>query len=227
MTGDKECYSKYWIVGKQHSSTLTCQAMTSKQSTIKHLLIESLREQANTFLNFLKLWKVGGIKQMENNKLKDLISKVQKWFYDRNLHTQEPNKQFLKLYEEIGELSRGIAEKDEEVTKDSIGDITVVLIGLTLQLGINTKEIFPEQEKFIFSEAAKTEDYFVLMMDQALASYFNRQGYQLKSVVHELMRISQMLNYDFVECLNKAYEEIKDRKGKLVDGIWIKEERLK
>ena len=70
---------------------------------------------------------------MENNKLKDLISKVQKWFYDRNLHTQEPNKQFLKLYEEIGELSRGIAEKDEEVTKDSIGDITVVLIGLTLQ----------------------------------------------------------------------------------------------
>ncbi|WP_247926188.1 hypothetical protein [Streptococcus parasanguinis] len=110
---------------------------------------------------------------MENNKLKDLISKVQKWFYDRNLHTQEPNKQFL------------------------------------------------------FSEAAKTEDYFVLMMDQALASYFNRQGYQLKSVVHELMRISQMLNYDFVECLNKAYEEIKDRKGKLVDGIWIKEERLK
>ena len=164
---------------------------------------------------------------MENNKLKDLISKVQKWFYDRNLHTQEPNKQFLKFYEEIGELSRGIAEKDEEVTKDSIGDITVVLIGLTLQLGINTKEIFPEKEKFIFLEAAKTEDYFVLMMDQALASYFNRQGYQLKSVVHELMRISQMLNYDFVECLNKAYEEIKDRKGKLVDGIWIKEERLK
>ena len=81
---------------------------------------------------------------MENNKLKDLISKVQKWFYDRNLHTQEPNKQFLKLYEEIGELSRGIAEKDEEVTKDSIGDITVVLIGLTLQLGRNlprTREI--------------------------------------------------------------------------------------
>lgn len=124
-------------------------------------------------------------------------------------------------------MSRGIAEKDEEVTKDSIGDITVVLIGLTLQLKINTEEIFPEQEKFSFLKAAKTEDYFVLLLDQALVSYFNRQGYQLKSVVHELMRISQILNYDFVECLNKAYEEIKDRKGRLVDGIWIKEERLK
>lgn len=101
------------------------------------------------------------------------------------------------------------------------------MIGLTLQLKINTEEIFPEQEKFSFLKAAKTEDYFVLLLDQALVSYFNRQSYQLKSVVHELMRISQILNYDFVECLNKAYEEIKDRKGRLVDGIWIKEERLK
>ena len=65
------------------------------------------------------------------------------------------------------------------------------------------------------------------MMDQSLAAYFNRQSYQLKNVVYELMRISQMLDYDFVECLNIAYEEIKDRTGKLVDGVWIKEERLK
>lgn len=79
---------------------------------------------------------------MENKQLKDLITKVQRWFYDRNLQTQDPNKQFLKLYEEIGELSRGLAENDEAVTKDSIGDITVVLIGLTLQLGIKTEEIF-------------------------------------------------------------------------------------
>ena len=65
------------------------------------------------------------------------------------------------------------------------------------------------------------------MMDQSLAAYFNRQSYQLKNVVNELMRISALLHYDFVECLNIAYEEIKDRTGKLVDGVWIKEERLK
>lgn len=81
------------------------------------------------------------------------------------MQTQDPNKQFLKLYEEIGELSRGLAENDEAVTKDSIGDITVVLIGLTLQLGIKTEEIFPENNIFVFSKAAKSEDYFVVMMD--------------------------------------------------------------
>ena len=90
---------------------------------------------------------------MENKQLKDLIVKVQRWFYDRNLQTQDPNKQFLKLYEEIGELSRGLAENDEEVTKDSIGDITVVLIGLTLQLGIKTEEIFPENNTFVFKRS--------------------------------------------------------------------------
>ena len=37
--------------------------MTSKKSTIKHLLIEYSKEQVNTFLNFLKLWKVGGINE--------------------------------------------------------------------------------------------------------------------------------------------------------------------
>ena len=142
---------------------------------------------------------------MENKQLKDLITKVQRWFYDRNLQTQDPNKQFLKLYEEIGELSRGLAENDEAVTKDSIGENNI----------------------FVFSEAAKSEDYFVVMMDQSLAAYFNRQSYQLKNVVYELMRISALLHHDFVECLNIAYEEIKDRTGKLVDGVWIKEERLK
>lgn len=164
---------------------------------------------------------------MKNEKLNELISKVQKWFYDRNLQTQDPNKQFLKLYEEIGELSRGLAENDEAVIKDSIGDIAVVLIGLTLKLGIKTADIFPENATFVLLEAAKKEDYLVLTMDQSLAAYLNRKDYQLKNVVYELMRVAYLLDYNFTDCLEIAYEEIKDRKGKLVDGIWIKEERLK
>ena len=57
---------------------------------------------------------------MENKQLKDLIAKSSALVYDRNLQTQDPNKQFLKLYEEIGELSRGLAENDEAVTKTAL-----------------------------------------------------------------------------------------------------------
>ena len=109
---------------------------------------------------------------MENKQLKDLIAKVQRWFYDRNLQTQDPNKQFLKLYEEIGELSRGLAENDEEVTKDSIGDITVVLIGLTLQLGIKTEEIFPENSTFFFFKGSKVRRLFCLNDGPIIGSIF-------------------------------------------------------
>ena len=56
---------------------------------------------------------------MENKQLKDLIAKVQRWFYDRNLQTQDPNKQFLKLYEEIkdrtGKLVNGVWIKEERL----------------------------------------------------------------------------------------------------------------
>lgn len=48
---------------------------------------------------------------MENKRLVELIKKTQKWFYDRNLQTQNPDKQLLKLFEEIGELASGLAKK--------------------------------------------------------------------------------------------------------------------
>jgi hypothetical protein len=35
------------------------------------------------------------------------------------------------------------------------------------------------------------------------------------------------LGVDFNECLKMAYDEIKDRKGKMIDGVFVKEEDLK
>ena len=163
---------------------------------------------------------------MENKKLLELIKKIQKWFYDRNLQTQNPDKQFLKLYEEIGELASGIAKKKEDVIKDSIGDVAVVLIGLTLQLGIDTKEIFPNLESVPPTNSNKCEDHFILLLDQSVAAYLNRQKFQLKNVTFELIRVAEFLNINFTECLGLAYEEIKDRKGRLVGGVWVKEEDL-
>lgn len=41
-----------------------------------------------------------------------------------------------------------------------------------------------------------------------------------------LICISEQLGFDFEDCLMLAYEEIKDRKGKLVNGVFVKEEDL-
>lgn len=96
-----------------------------------------------------------------------VTEKIKRWFIDRNLDTADPKSQMLKLMEETGELAEGIAKNRPDQIKDSIGDIYVVLTGLSIQLG-----------------------------------------------------------YSIEECIEAAYEEIKDRKGKMIDGVFVKESDL-
>lgn len=45
-------------------------------------------------------------------------------------------------------------------------------------------------------------------------------------VVVTLVAIALQLNLDFDECVEFAYNQIKDRKGKLINGIFVKEQDL-
>lgn len=96
-----------------------------------------------------------------------LIQKVVEWFIERNLQDAAPEKQMLKLIEEVGELASGIARQNYDEIVDAIGDVQVVLVGLSLQLDL-----------------------------------------------------------DLTQCLETAYREIKERKGKLINGIFVKETDL-
>jgi len=108
----------------------------------------------------VKLW--GG------ESIDELTSYIKQWAVDRNLHTANPDKQMLKLFEELGELAEGMAKDKPEQITDSIGDVYVVLTILSLQLGINIED-----------------------------------------------------------CIAEAYDEIKDRRGRMVDGVFVKESDLK
>jgi NTP pyrophosphatase (non-canonical NTP hydrolase) len=94
--------------------------------------------------------------------MKDLILQ---WAKDRELLKPEnATKQALKLTEEVGELASAILKNKPFEQVDAIGDIQVVLIILSAQLG-----------------------------------------------------------YDYDECLKRAYEEIQNRRGKTINGTFIKE----
>ncbi len=95
--------------------------------------------------------------------MKDLIIE---WANERGLLKPENvHAQTCKLLEECGELAGAILKKDEEGIADAIGDIQVVLIILSAQLG-----------------------------------------------------------YHYHNCLEAAYEQIKDRKGQTVNGTFIKQQ---
>jgi NTP pyrophosphatase (non-canonical NTP hydrolase) len=91
--------------------------------------------------------------------------KVLEWAEPKGLLNPEfAPKQFMKLVEEVGELSNAILKDDKAEQIDALGDIQVVLIILAEQLG-----------------------------------------------------------FDLDTCLQCAYNEIKNRKGKTINGSFIKE----
>ncbi|WP_239644848.1 MazG-like family protein [Enterococcus faecalis] len=79
----------------------------------------------------------------------------------------EPEKQMLKVVEEVGEVAAALARNNKNDLRDGIGDVVVTLVILAMQNDM-----------------------------------------------------------DLYECLNQAYNEIKDRKGKNVNGVFVKESDL-
>lgn len=105
--------------------------------------------------------------KQEYYNVMSLTKLIEKWAIDRGLDTADPNKQMLKLMEEVGELAQGIVKNNQHQIYDSIGDVYVALVILTWQMG-----------------------------------------------------------WQIEYCIHAAWNEIKDRKGKLINGTFIKEEDL-
>ena len=68
-------------------------------------------------------------------KMEKLISKVNKWFENRDIAVGDGLGQIKKLKEEVEELEDAHAANDFTGEVDAVGDITVVLIGYCLQRG--------------------------------------------------------------------------------------------
>ncbi|NBP66127.1 MAG: hypothetical protein EBU66_15880 [Bacteroidetes bacterium] len=95
-----------------------------------------------------------------------ITSDILQWAEERGIFGKAtPQTQFIKLIEELGELSQGIQKNDIELIEDSIGDCVVVLTIL-----------------------------------------------------------SEMYNLSIDECLESAYNQIKNRKGKMENGVFKKDD---
>lgn len=157
-----------------------------------------------------------------------LQEKVEQWFIDRNLHEANPVKQFQKLMEEAGELYMGIAKGKADLTKDALGDMQVVLIGIEQQIKNGAQiEASPQDMELLLlasslgSMAQKIHKH--IMHNKTQTPLVRPELVSLHSSIHAIA-IHNLTTAN--DCLALAYDEIKDRKGKLIDGIWVKEEDL-
>lgn len=160
-------------------------------------------------------------------KLHKLITNVQQWSIDRGLDKADSKKQMLKLYEEFGELASGLAKGNKEVVKDSIGDVVVVLIILAQQQGVKLISDFELSHENISKENVVLEaSEYIGAVSNFVKRNLKCEGHIVYLITY-LQRIAKDEGLKFEDCLSLAWNEIKDRKGKLIDGVWVKEEDLK
>lgn len=89
--------------------------------------------------------------------MNELNQKVLEWAKERSLIKPENSiKQLAKLTEEVGELAGAILKNRPDEIKDAIGDIQVVLIILTEQLGLNYEECLESAYNVIKNRTGKT-----------------------------------------------------------------------
>lgn len=165
----------------------------------------------------------------------DLLNKITAWAEARNLiKGATPAAQFVKLTEENGEIAEGLAEQNDDKIQDGIGDVAVVITVLAAQHGLTVQECMtyldellddPEYKVFPLDDLELAYSYYAGVLASGIAKKNLpriKQGIAHIFVIQE-ERSCRLLGKPVVECIASSYNEIKDRKGKMVDGVFIKE----
>ena len=165
--------------------------------------------------------------------LKQLIQNIENWAEDRNLiEGSTPKKQFIKLMEEFGELCSGVSKNKIDVVKDSIGDCFVVMVILARQFGRNDllDNMGYVYEHANFNGDGQLERSLIDTADSFLSFFFESENKELLKAelafgfcILGLKEAADYSELDFIDCVQSAWDEIKDRKGRMIDGVFVKE----
>lgn len=131
--------------------------------------------------------------------------------------------QQLKSVEELGELAAAVARNKVAEVTDAIGDLLVLAIVQHKLAGRSPVSAYAamcvEQARLGYESTA----HAIIELQDDLVWWF-RSAEATCSWLCTLADIAHIYNFTLGECLAAAYAEIKDRKGTMVKGVFIKEE---
>ena len=168
--------------------------------------------------------------------IQELVPLIQEWAKERGIFDKStPFDQLLKTHEEVGELIKACYDNDKPAIQDAIGDVLVTLINYCH---------FIEQDiingiKQVFELSASELEIILLVMGvyRSLGKLMSinmwekdgesseTSGIIVFSIVYYLNNIARLENTSLEECLNIAYNEIKNRTGKMINGKFVKDEK--
>lgn len=159
--------------------------------------------------------------------MNELIEKIEQWANDRNIiKGSKPIDQAMKLFSEFGELADNVGKGRD--CRDDIGDVFIVLTIMAKQLGHSTMEnhdidLWHENQVEI-----TLKDRVVLLSEKLTEFCFDaREGdvfhMVFDAVISQLKTIAIKSGTTLQECIQIAYDDIKNRKGIMSNGVFIKE----
>ena len=162
--------------------------------------------------------------------MQELIKKIEQWAIDREIHKKGTVEgQSIKTAEEIAELIKGISKDNMDLIEDSIGDVFVTfVIGNMLDEKSDIEEIYKEAKRNLEIYPKENKKDGIDYLAQTITDII-RDGYYEDSLFYGLIRllmIADIYNLDFKDCVESAYNEIANRKGKIIDGVFYKQEDL-
>ena len=169
-----------------------------------------------------------------NLTIQELVPLIHQWAKERGIFDKStPFDQLLKTHEEVGELIKACYDNDKPAIQDAIGDVIITLINYCYMIEGDALSFFGKYKKTIWDECAKVI-YTSLTLNETLSGLMRSACVYKSKISHTtrlcislifdcLYTLADLYNTTLEECLNIAYNEIKDRKGRIVNGKFIKE----
>lgn len=150
--------------------------------------------------------------------MNELIAKIEKWAEDRNIiKGSKPIDQAMKLFSEFGELADNVGKGRD--CRDDLGDIFVVLTIISKQLELSIDDAFDYT-----GVSAGSLKHAVCGLGATLHEFVEYQNQEkLTNCIEFLECAANEAHVVFRECVQIAYNDIKDRKGLMHNGVFIKE----
>lgn len=172
--------------------------------------------------------------------MQELNQKIIEWAKEREIDKNGTVEgQVIKTVEEMSELIKGICKDDIDLIKDSIGDVYVTLVigNMLSQKSIDIYKAVRKQEEYYEDYGSKRfEDEYqekirlLKCVSEGMDYILSYQYYEkitISVIISRLLDVTLTYGTTLEECVELAYNEIKDRKGKMIDGMFVKEGDLR
>lgn len=174
-----------------------------------------------------------------NLTIQELVPLIHQWAKERGIFDKStPFDQLLKTHEEVGELIKACYDNDKPAIQDAIGDVMVTLINYCYFKEVDFIPIIRKSLErpnttrvslwFIALQADSSLNS--LIFDEARCNVFDTLEYisfTICRMLRPLNSIALLENTTLEECLNIAYNEIKNRTGRIINRKFVKDEYRK